>query len=98
MDRWVALVRAAGSVCALHVSGGPAAAATPAADTCNLELASHYVGAAADPAIRRMIAMLGNAEPVRWITPGQPIRPDFDPWRLNVILDETGRITAMRCG
>jgi hypothetical protein len=30
--------------------------------------------------------------------PGRAIRPDFDPRRLNVILDETGRIMNMRCG
>jgi hypothetical protein len=30
--------------------------------------------------------------------PGRAIRRDFNPRRLDVILDETGRIMNMRCG
>lgn len=68
------------------------------ADQCRLEIASRYVGARAVPAVRSAVRDVARPRPVRWIVPGRAITLDFNPRRLNVILDETGRIMNMRCG
>ncbi len=97
MKHWIALGRAAALGCALIASGSMAG--EPAeADQCGLALPSHFVGARAEPSVRRAIRALARPRLIRWITPGQVIQADFNALRLNVILDETGRITAMRCG
>jgi len=75
-----------------------AIAAPPAPDTCRLTLTRRFVGAQAVAEVRRALRALSAPHPLRWIVPGQAITTDSDPARLNVILDETGRIAAMRCG
>lgn len=35
---------------------------------------------------------------VRWIHPGDAVTMDYQPGRLNVIVDEHGKIAATRCG
>ena len=109
---WVGLVRAALLVCTLAACGNvadnkepsdkvvaPKAASGPLAnDTCHLALTSRYVGAEAAPTVRSAINAITGAQPLRWITPGQAITADYSAQRLNIILDERGRIRAMRCG
>lgn len=97
MSGWLGLWRAATAICALLMSGGAFAQQRPA-DHCRLDIASRYVGAHAVAAVRSAVRDVARHRPVRWITPGRTIRPDFNPRRLNVILDETGRIMNMRCG
>lgn len=38
------------------------------------------------------------AGPVRVIHPGQAVTMDFSPARLNIIIDEQGKIAEVRCG
>ena len=97
MNGWFGFGRAMALACAL-VGSGTVAAVPAQADLCRLTLTSHYVGARAVPAVRRAVATITRRLPIRWIAPGHPIKADFDPRRLNVILDDTGRIMAMRCG
>lgn len=74
------------------------AAKPPVPDTCRLALTARFVGARAVSEVRRTVRQIARHHPVRWIAPGQAITLDINPRRLNVILDETGRIAAMRCG
>jgi len=50
------------------------------------------------PLLRKAIESAAGHAPVRWIAPGQPVTLDFNPARLNIILDERNEIAAMRCG
>lgn len=88
-----ALVQASLLLAASGISAQPAPS-----DACGLALTSHYIGALAVPTVRSTIVALSAPAIVRWIAPGRSIKPDLNPQRLNVILDEAGRITAMRCG
>lgn len=101
MKRWLALFRAvvcaAAAGCAVLACGS--AAAEPAhPDACHAALASRFIKARATPTLRRTIEAIARPRRIRWIALGQPITLDYDPARLNVILSEAGRITAMRCG
>ncbi len=71
-------------------------AATP--DTCSLALTARFVGARAVVEVRTAVQQAARPHPVRWIGPGQAITLEQNPQRLNVIIDEAGRIAAMRCG
>lgn len=70
--------------------------ATP--DTCSLSLTARFVGARAVIEVRRAVLQAARPHPVRWIRPGQAITLDQNPARLNVIIDDSGRIAVMRCG
>ncbi len=73
-------------------------APAPPPDTCRLTLTERFIGAKAVPAVRAALAQIARPNPMRWIAPGQAITMDYSARRLNVILDEAGRIAAMRCG
>jgi hypothetical protein len=75
-----------------------AAAAPAPADSCRLAITSRYVGARAVPTVRKAIRAIARPRSIRWIRPGQAITTDYSAQRLNVIIDESGRIMAMRCG
>ncbi|WP_421846257.1 I78 family peptidase inhibitor [Novosphingobium sp.] len=72
--------------------------APTAPDTCSLALTARFVGARDMAEVRNAVRQVARPHPVRWIGPGQPITLDQNPQRLNVIVDENGRIAVMRCG
>ena len=76
----------------------PLAAEAIVPDTCSFALTARFIGARAVPEVRRTIEQVARPHPVRWITPGLAITLDQKPERLNVIIDEEGRIAVMRCG
>lgn len=67
-------------------------------DTCSLALTARFVGARAVAEVRSTVSQIARPHLVRWIAPGQAITLDHNPQRLNVIIDERGRIAVMRCG
>lgn len=67
-------------------------------DTCSLAITARFIGARAVEEVRNTVGQIARPHPVRWIAPGQAITLDHNPQRLNVILDEEGRIAVMRCG
>ncbi|OYX64896.1 MAG: hypothetical protein B7Y89_01285 [Novosphingobium sp. 32-60-15] len=71
---------------------------TRAPDSCGSQVISRFVGADAEPAVRKAVATAVGHERIRWIKPGTVITQDFQENRLNVILDQTGQILTMRCG
>ena len=77
---------------------GGVRAEAPAPDTCQLSLTARFIGAMAVDQVRRTVQQIARDHPVRWIALGQAITLDANPQRLNVILDENGRIAAIRCG
>ncbi|WP_168554553.1 I78 family peptidase inhibitor [Novosphingobium sp. SG720] len=44
-----------------------------------------------------VIAAVGHRH-IRWVHPGDAVTMDYQPGRLNVIVDEHGQIAATRCG
>jgi Peptidase inhibitor I78 family len=91
-----AAARAIPPLCAALAAPLCAEPASP--DTCSLALTVRFVGARAVPLVRRAVQQVARPHLVRWIGPGQAITPDQNAQRLNVIVDEDGRIAVMRCG
>ncbi|MCW1381768.1 I78 family peptidase inhibitor [Novosphingobium sp. KCTC 2891] len=50
------------------------------------------------PALHNRVRQLAGHEQIRWIRPGNAITSDVVADRLNVILDDSGRVAALRCG
>lgn len=71
---------------------------TRAADECGTHAVSRYIGSEAIPAVRKAIASASGHDRIRWITAGSAVTLDVRPDRLNIILDQAGRILTMRCG
>jgi hypothetical protein len=65
----------------------------PGVDACGAAELQDMVGKP-----RRVLETIRFAVPVRIIEPGQPVTADFSESRLNILLDEAGIITEIRCG
>ncbi|MCA3438540.1 MAG: hypothetical protein INF48_14630 [Rhodobacter sp.] len=75
-------------------TGGPANPVPPAAeDTCG---AADFASLVGQP-VSRFSAEV-RAGPARVIRPGQPVTMDYNPLRLNVLLDADDRIVGLSCG
>lgn len=67
-------------------------------DPCGTQAASRYVGVNAAAPVRASVATAVGHDDIRWIKPGTAVTQDYRPDRLNIILDDAGRVMTMRCG
>lgn len=65
---------------------------------CDAEAAQRFVGQRADEATVRAAVAASGATLARVIGPGMMVTMDFRGDRLNLRLDEAGRIVAITCG
>jgi hypothetical protein len=79
------------------VAGEEAAAPTPETE-CDAEGAASFVGQPATPEIVEAARVAAHAAEVRVIPKDGGATRDFKPGRLNLMLDEAGRIAELRCG
>lgn len=79
---------------------GTADPLAPASPTdCNAPQAERFVGEQATPAVRESLTeAVAPITVIRWVGPGQATTEDYNPQRLNVMLDVGGLITAVHCG
>ena len=74
-------------------------APAPASDgKCNAAPAQHLIGRQESPETGAEAQRLTGASRMRWIRPGQMVTMDYREDRLNIDLDDAGRITGLRCG
>ncbi|HVR91758.1 MAG TPA: I78 family peptidase inhibitor [Novosphingobium sp.] len=76
----------------------PVAGNSGADDECGAGKLADLIGKSATPAVRAHIAATAGAGRVRIYTIGDALTMDYSPQRLNVELDEGGRITKLSCG
>lgn len=67
-------------------------------ETCGSQVIAQFLGGMAVPSVRTAVMKAVGHERIRWVKPGTTITQDYQPDRLNVILDDRGRIMTMRCG
>ncbi|WCT75207.1 I78 family peptidase inhibitor [Sphingomonas naphthae] len=72
--------------------------AAPPAGACNAAKAQGFVGNAASEALAEDARKAAGAQTVRILTPGQIVTMEFRAGRLNVNVDESGHVSAIRCG
>lgn len=65
---------------------------------CNAAKAQSLVGRAASAELGAEALRLAGAETLRWLQPGDIVTMEYREDRLNVELDATGRVKAVRCG
>lgn len=65
---------------------------------CRAAGAEAELGKTLDPEVADNARMGAGAMRARIIRPGQKVTMDLDPQRLNIEVDDTGRIRRLRCG
>ena len=65
----------------------------PEISACDTEALAGYVGAG-----REVLSGVRFAVPVRWIVPDSMITMDYNPERINFVLDADDVITRIYCG
>ena len=66
--------------------------------TCKAEPARSLVGRLATSDLGAEALRLTGARTIRWIRPGDAVTMDYREDRLNIDLDASGRVAAIRCG
>jgi hypothetical protein len=91
-----------GQPTAASSSSGPGSAtpppAAPAAAVCNAQPAQFAVGQNSTSSVMESARARSGAQLARILRPGQMITKEFDAQRLNLEVDASGRIIAVRCG
>ena len=77
-------------------SGGPAAA--PSGGLCNAQAAQFAVGQSSTASVMESARARSGAHMARILRPGQMVTQEFDAQRLNLEVNSSGRIVAVRCG
>ena len=66
--------------------------------TCEAAPAQHLIGRAATQELGAEAMRLTGAASLRWIPEGGMVTMDYRPDRLNIELDGSNRVKAIRCG
>lgn len=72
--------------------------ATPAATRCNAAPAQFAVGRNVDVALEGDARARAGARTSRVLKPGQVVTMEFNAERLNLSVDNAGRVTRVSCG
>ncbi len=67
-------------------------------EQCDVGAVHTYIGQNYSDALRQVVTAQSGAESARVLEPGQPFTLDYRQERLNIYLDEEGRISDLRCG
>ncbi|RQO83709.1 I78 family peptidase inhibitor [Acidovorax sp. FJL06] len=99
----LALAAALMAGCASHgrppaAPGAPVATAQAPGGLCNAQPAQGVVGQNSTASVAESARARSGAQMVRILRPGQMVTKEFDTQRLNLEVDASGRIVAVRCG
>ncbi|WBY08690.1 I78 family peptidase inhibitor [Sphingomonas sp. 7/4-4] len=83
---------------ACHYGDGPEAAPSPPPGKCVADGLASLNGKTRTDAVEKEAMRLSGAKTVRWISPGMAVTMDFSEARLNLDLDDKGRIVRAHCG
>ncbi|MCZ8093969.1 MAG: I78 family peptidase inhibitor [Acidovorax sp.] len=88
--------------CAGHGAGAKptptAPGAPPVGGQCNAAPAQSFVGKDSTASVVEAARVQSGAHMARVLRPGQLITKEYNEQRLNLLVDDSGRITAVRCG
>jgi hypothetical protein len=69
----------------------------PTAD-CNTDSVQNLLGQAYSDSVGETARQRSGSRAIRLLKPGQVMTMEYDPSRINIILDDKGAIQALRCG
>ena len=79
-------------------SSGAAPAPGPASTRCNAAPAQFATGRTIDAALESDARARAGARTSRVLKPGQVVTMEFNAERLNLTVDDAGRVTRVSCG
>ena len=84
-------------------AGEPVTTSPPIRDgglsgTCDAKAAQQFVGQVLDEAVAERARAAAGARGLRVIRPGMAVTADYRAGRLNIDVDDSGRITRVHCG
>jgi len=79
-------------------AAGQAPEPAPVAGRCNAAPAQFAVGRSADAALENEARTRAGAKTVRVLKPNQVVTMEFNAERLNLSVDDAGRVTRVNCG
>jgi hypothetical protein len=71
---------------------------TASGPQCNESAARFAVGQLADAKLAEEARIRAGAQRVRMVRPGQMVTMEYDPGRLTLDIDASGRVSGVRCG
>ena len=86
------------SACSSAPATGQAPAPAPVSGRCNATPAQFAEGRAADAALENEARTRAGAKTVRVLRPNQVVTMEFNAERLNLAVDDAGRVTRVSCG
>ncbi|SMF78895.1 I78 family peptidase inhibitor [Allosphingosinicella indica] len=96
MKAMIPLAALAASACT--TAGAEADTPPMPSGECKAEAAATLVGQAASPELGADALRLTGAKGLRWIRPGDAVTMDYRSDRLNVKLDDSGKVESFNCG
>lgn len=86
------------SACSSAPATGQAVDPSPVSTRCNAAPAQFAVGRNADAALENEARTRAGAKAVRVLRPNQVVTMEFNAERLNLTVDDAGRVTQVNCG
>jgi hypothetical protein len=86
------------SACSNTPIAGQPSDPAPVAGRCNAAPAQFAVGRNADAALENEARTRAGAKTVRVLKPNQIVTMEFNAERLNLSVDDAGRVTRVACG
>lgn len=77
--------------------GQPAASSGPVSD-CDAQPIQNMLGQAYSESVAETARQRSGSRAMRLLRPGEVMTMEYNPTRLNIILDGKGAIEALRCG
>ncbi|MFS2032471.1 I78 family peptidase inhibitor [Polaromonas sp. CT11-55] len=86
------------SACSSTPATSQAPEPAPVSSRCNAAPAQFSVGRNADAALENEARTRAGAKAVRVLRPNQVVTMEFNAERLNLTVDDAGRVTRVSCG
>ena len=77
---------------------GGGGSSSGAAGTCDAQPVQNQVGQKYSESLNSDLQSGANANQLRVLKPGELMTMEYNPTRLNVIIEKDGSISALRCG
>lgn len=79
-------------------SSGAALAPSSGKPMCDAQPIQNLIGQTLTPALTEQARVGSTSSGTRVLKPGEVMTMEYNPERLNLILDQQGALTALRCG